>query len=202
MRRTGFNILFQSTLPAGGATSLEDYFGLPTGVFQSTLPAGGATKNHQNQEYEIQISIHAPRRGSDFVPYRLLWRHWISIHAPRRGSDRRQECKYHSLQDFNPRSPQGERHHPRQDQPEHYRFQSTLPAGGATQEKVSDPTKASISIHAPRRGSDSPTGIGMGSGSNFNPRSPQGERRARSGGYGSTPQISIHAPRRGSDVSK
>ena len=107
MRRTGFNILFQSTLPAGGATSLEDYFGLPTGVFQSTLPAGGATKNHQNQEYEIQISIHAPRRGSDFVPYRLLWRHWISIHAPRRGSDRRQECKYHSLQDFNPRSPQG-----------------------------------------------------------------------------------------------
>ena len=199
MRRTGFNILFQSTLPAGGATSLEDYFGLPTGVFQSTLPAGGATKNHQNQEYEIQISIHAPRRGSDFVPYRLLWRHWISIHAPRRGSDRRQECKYHSLQDFNPRSPQGER-----------LFDCHL---------VNPPH--AISIHAPRRGSD-PGAIATGYGQKFQSTLPAGgatphaassktfflfQSTLPAGGATINPifiydliPISIHAPRRGSDV--
>ena len=222
MRRTGFNILFQSTLPAGGATSLEDYFGLPTGVFQSTLPAGGATKNHQNQEYEIQISIHAPRRGSDFVPYRLLWRHWISIHAPRRGSDRRQECKYHSLQDFNPRSPQGERRKRRFLTRQKPVFQSTLPAGGATLLPGSGWEVEAISIHAPRRGSDKRESayilkdVGFQStlpaggatyavapsdepDGDFNPRSPQGERRWRWLLNSQFRSISIHAPRRGSD---
>ena len=57
--------LFQSTLPARGATgggvllvSLE--------IFQSTLPARGATWMVNFVRHNLCISIHAPRTGSDF----------------------------------------------------------------------------------------------------------------------------------------
>ena len=33
--------------------------------FQSTLPVRGATSSIQNAESELDISIHAPREGSD-----------------------------------------------------------------------------------------------------------------------------------------
>ena len=102
------------------------------------------------------ISIHAPRTGSDGV---LLFRAWpvliyfnprsphgerlkarcfpgvsfqISIHAPRTGSDgirRNTDCRYSH---FNPRSPHGERRAQFQPAGKSLRFQSTLPARGAT----------------------------------------------------------------------
>ena len=56
-------------------------------AFQSTLPARGATWNHHAGDYQRRISIHAPRTGSD------------NEEAPR----------YRLQQDFNPRSPHGER---------------------------------------------------------------------------------------------
>ncbi len=61
----------------------------------------------------LRVSIHAPRRGSDFTPP-LKQKHSaiVSIHAPRRGSDSRQRCDRSPLRGFNPRSPQGERHEP------------------------------------------------------------------------------------------
>ena len=59
----------------------------------------------------IAISIHAPRAGSDHVifepGYELVD---ISIHAPRAGSDVPEVGKDDELNDFNPRSPCGERH--------------------------------------------------------------------------------------------
>ena len=59
-------------------------------------------------------------------------------------------------------------------------FQSTLPVGGATSSKLCADPCARISIHAPRGGSDSQRGHGIG-----------------------VPvPISIHTPRRGSDTSK
>ena len=59
--------LFQSTLPARGAT-----FGILRCVadlksFQSTLPARGATGRDPLIQAELAISIHAPRTGSDRV---------------------------------------------------------------------------------------------------------------------------------------
>ena len=57
-------------------------------IFQSTLPAGGATSRLKScEEASDCISIHAPRGGSDlpFRAYCLIWN--ISIHAPRGGSD-------------------------------------------------------------------------------------------------------------------
>ena len=58
-------------------------------VFQSTLPARGATIGLQPRQ---RIAV-------------------ISIHAPRTGSDRRQVAgNLLPGEDFNPRSPHGERH--------------------------------------------------------------------------------------------
>ena len=54
---------FQSTLK-GGATAGSLPF-LSQDVFQSTLPAGGATYVHFWKVGKQNISIHAPRGGSD-----------------------------------------------------------------------------------------------------------------------------------------
>ena len=78
---------------------------------------------------------------------------------------------------FNPRSPQGERRLAKWTNDYNRKFQSTLPAGGAT--KVDD---AIIPI-----------------GVDFNPRSPQGERHTLIQQMMAFCFISIHAPRRGSD---
>ena len=78
--------------------------------FQSTLPARGATVQCTNPFARVRISIHAPRTGSD----------------PIQGFRRNQQL------DFNPRSPHGERLRRRTPQRRPPRFQSTLPARGAT----------------------------------------------------------------------
>ena len=105
---------------------------------------------------------------------------------------------FQSRLNFNPCSPQGERRADHAADPFHLKFQSTLPAGGATFLRNIRPRHAVfqstlpaggatqmllgplpclfISIHAPRRGSDLP---------HFK--------------FVSTNGISIHAPRRGSD---
>ena len=102
----------------------------------------------------FRISIHAPRRGSDCLGVR------VAVNAPY----------------FNPRSPQGERlfdchlvnpphaisiHAPRRGSDPGaiatgygQKFQSTLPAGGATINPIFIYDLIPISIHAPRRGSD------------------------------------------------
>ena len=101
------------------------------------------------------ISIHAPREGSDFVRGKLIYAPEISIHAPREGSDVICFGTLPTDTDFNPRSPRGERlssrsplhiwsvisiHAPREGSDRllpfgdnvRVRFQSTLPARGAT----------------------------------------------------------------------
>ena len=56
--------------------------------------------------------------------------------------------------DFNPRSPHGERHVGFNLQVTQIRFQSTLPARGATRGWFTEENFTYISIHAPRTGSD------------------------------------------------
>ena len=103
--------------------------------FQSTLPGWGATTMEFRTPLAGLISIHAPRMGSDKSPrrnsdsfyafqstlpgwgatyfnmrYRTL--DMISIHAPRMGSDPLFRLPQPRCTHFNPRSPDGERHHP------------------------------------------------------------------------------------------
>ena len=193
--------LFQSTLPARGATTqLDTAFqsadisihaprtGSDNGVlsdvtnvvdFNPRSPHGerpevGAKYNN----YEL-ISIHAPRTGSDSLcALAVIVGLVISIHAPRTGSDAGLPHLVSCPADFNPRSPHGERLH-----------------------NVLQSTRlVNISIHAPRTGSDSsllPVSLRRWY---FNPRSPHGERRLLPSGWRNSPyNISIHAPRTGSD---
>ena len=56
-----------------------------------------------------------------------------------------------------------------------------------------------ISIHAPREGSDTEMEEADHDKTYFYPRSPRGERQVAGLLNGATPEISIHAPREGSD---
>ena len=58
-------------------------------------------------------------------------------------------------------------------------FQSTLPARGATAHQRAHGIAQTISIHAPRTGSDTTAGRAFTRQRDFNPRSPHGERRQR-----------------------
>ena len=213
--------------------------------FNPRSPDGERPERGLDVGQSAGISIHAPRMGSDQRRIqRLTPAEPISIHAPRMGSDEAsaETCAWYkpfqstlpgwgaticssqpliSLNDFNPRSPDGERpplrhagtnvrgisiHAPRMGSDldvcttylHRYKFQSTLPGWGATR---------LVSICRPRR--------------HFNPRSPDGERRRQIftvpksqrfqstlPGWGATGsagrreldrRISIHAPRMGSD---
>ena len=141
-------------------------------------------------------SLHGERRGSDshtagaadFNPRSLhgerrltsASRHEcreISIHAPCTGSD--DFAATHSRQgnDFNPRSLHGERRPSARSGGHGSRFQSTLPARGATKNRKKMRKRACISIHAPCTGSDRACPEHQTRTVNFNPRSLHGERR-------------------------
>ena len=172
-------IEFQSTLPARGATCAKRRELATLARFQSTLPARGATltwqtcrirKNHFNPRsphgerprwssspcaarcHFNPRSPHGERRKSHFFS-RFFAK--ISIHAPRTGSDA-------SACSLSIRA---------------RRFQSTLPARGATVAADVQERGDSISIHAPRTGSDCLRCRRAAFRAYFNPRSPHGERR-------------------------
>ena len=122
---------------------------------------------------------------------------------------------------FNPRSPRGERLMPVIGRNCLSRFQSTLPARGATvnirQKILFDEFQSTLpargaTIHItsiprhflfqstlPARGATVKTYVPQDSRHDFNPRSPRGERPGGSVPLLSRTAISIHAPREGSD---
>ena len=79
------------------------------------------------------------------------------------------------------------------------KFLSTLPARGATHDEADSLPGHSISIHAPREGSDTKTAHSLSATCNFYPRSPRGERPEPLVPDTRIGSISIHAPREGSD---
>ena len=119
-------------LPVRGATVVDDDFPTADEDFNPCSPCG----ERQERQYSVspadEISIHAPRAGSDphgqveqpmgmgfqsMLPVRGATgealgdddREGISIHAPRAGSDMRSTTERRGLLDFNPCSPCGER---------------------------------------------------------------------------------------------
>ena len=213
--------VFQSTLPARGATDADVLF-LCNVEFQSTLPARGATRVTKAECLDLPISIHAPRTGSDGIGDIIHARRKISIHAPRTGSDRPcGQMRGRRVRDFNPRSPHGERRATDAYRSAFWtfqstlpargatsfggvqwsstRFQSTLPARGATPSSAFSMPQSGISIHAPRTGSDRTRCSSPTTRRYFNPRSPHGERLGVTTTQEMLESISIHAPRTGSD---
>ena len=102
----------------------------------------------------------------------------ISIHAPRTGSDKPAVAGRGKPQNFNPRSPHGERRLGLGRRKERKYFNPRSPHGERLPAPLRICSALRISIHAPRTGSDreSPAhGAGL---HYFNPRSPHGERHA------------------------
>ncbi len=167
--------------------------------FQSTLPVWGATSDGcQVVPVPCDFNPRSPcgeRPGTSEPVHNFVD---ISIHAPRVGSDQHRCCVPGCRFDFNPRSPCGERLTSLNVMTPIFLFQSTLPVWGATQSfklafaacriSIHAPRVGSdsrfplsseiqpISIHAPRVGSDIPSLAGTSTLENFNPRSPCGER--------------------------
>ena len=126
----------------------------------------------------LDISTHAPRAGSDVDHVIVLVGVLISTHAPRAGSDSGHFFWGQWAGDFNPRSPCGERLYKPDLYPVILQFQPTLPVRGATALLYHRPKPCSISTHAPRAGSDIRTWPTKSLPTDFNPRSPCGERQA------------------------
>ena len=172
--------IFQSTLPARGATTKSSATGRCE-AFQSTLPARGATTPRKTllqtryfnprsphgerrlRQYRAQnrqrISIHAPRTGSDKMIFAGMCLAIFQSTLPARGATGSHQAAESQQDDFNPRSPHGERQIPVYNARREAVFQSTLPARGATLLVPPDTRRAPISIHAPRTGSDAPNTI-------------------------------------------
>ena len=120
---------------------------------------------------------------------------------PARGATGRQEWAYFRRNDFNPRSPHGERRQTAQksaDTTHHFNPRSLhgerlYRHGMALQHCI-------ISIHAPCTGSDPAQSV-AGRASTFQSTLPARGATAQSIHRSSEPLISIHAPRTGSDMS-
>ena len=146
-------------------------------VFQSTLPVWGATIPPTNFGQERRISIHAPRVGSDPVPppHRFHPHHF----NPRSPCGERPSASTRgkSSSDFNPRSPCGERRRFHVKFGQGHYFNPRSPCGERQFVANRLAKRNSISIHAPRVGSDGLSPQPKTEKENFNPRSPCGERR-------------------------
>ena len=124
-----------------------------------------------------QISIHAPREGSDNQAVNVNVNANVFLSTlPARGATSGRQAGKHRPQHFYPRSPRGERHFDIFANAGNIEFLSTLPARGATGGKRVDRAQPSISIHAPREGSDTAGSCRLSAAWNFYPRSPRGER--------------------------
>ena len=198
----GFFVNLKPPLPARGATTPPDE-GPVARAISIHAPRTGSDQLHSTRTPPRRdISIHAPRTGSDrhgasretarfhFNPRsphgeRPAWREpSAATHSdfnPRSPHGERQKPPAaHQPPEiyFNPRSPHGERQSTRPRCTAHRAFQSTLPARGATCGRAVMHQALTISIHAPRTGSDADLLKNMEVTNN----------------------ISIHAPRTGSDV--
>ena len=131
--RMAFQIQFQSTHPARGATSNDKRLEADELLFQSTHPARGATACATLCRYvQARFQSTHPARGATNATDDEVFGYQISIHAPREGCDRRDMSTYSGST----------------------LFQSTHPARGATDYRYKPSRVAGISIHAPREGCD------------------------------------------------
>ena len=123
----------------------------------------------------------------------------ISTLAPREGSDAALPSLSRARDNFNPRSPRGERPSPVIGSPQWPQFQPSLPARGATFRRLRTSHPGHISTLAPREGSDHGRARRYYRRRDFNPRSPRGERPQEIKDEINAYAISPLAPRAGSD---
>ena len=125
----------------------------------------------------------------------------ISIHAPRTGSDPTPAMSSWKAAYFNPRSPHGERLLRVVQKLNVLRISIRAPRTGS--DNIADQVDGSsvpFQSTLPARGATTGRWAAESAPSDFNPRSPHGERLPRWGSAVGGAVISIHAPRTGSDI--
>ena len=148
-------VSFQSTLPARGATLHRGCGARRRAISIHAPRTGSDVVEVYNVVAHNQISIHAPRTGSDGSYFQIPHTMGISIHAPRTGSDIRMCCCRLSRK----------------------RFQSTLPARGATiRNRAVNRMVADFNPRSPHGERLHRSDVRHGR-AHFNPRSPHGERQ-------------------------
>ncbi len=149
-------VIFQSTLPARGATRLVLSAKAPRRHFNPRSPHGERPPAASRRTASARFQSTLPARGATCCRFCTPSIPRISIHAPRTGSDSTSLICQIPSPDFNPRSPHGER-------PNAVAVFMRFP-----------PHFNPRSPHGERRrGSFAACAFH----SNFNPRSPHGERR-------------------------
>ena len=104
------NNLFQSTLPARGATLLHNASQRGNLHFNPRSPHGERPSRRTSTRKQFLFQSTLPARGATKEATAVYINEEISIHAPRTGSDAKLSLLATFLPDFNPRSPHGERH--------------------------------------------------------------------------------------------
>ena len=194
--------LFQPTLPARGATSSVSAASFPNALFQPTLPARGATDLHPRRRHGSRhFNPRSPHGERLDTATGSVCVETFQPTLPARGATISGSWSAAGGSDFNPRSPHGERRpRPgRRTAPCHH-FNPRSPHGERRDRAEGIVARRRISTHAPRTGSDKPaswscistsrfqptlpargathaSGFCLAIPSNFNPRSPHGERR-------------------------
>ena len=172
------DFLFLSTLPARGATN-SAHQSVQAHQFLSTLPARGATRAGLKVVRKDNISIHAPREGSDKAPtHAVLFSKKFLSTLPARGATVLDGYRLIHQGDFYPRSPRGERLPAAHRCGRNHLISIHAPREGSDRAARTALTRLMvISIHAPREGSDEKRRCSLCLHPDFYPRSPRGERR-------------------------
>ena len=151
-------------------------------------------------DFCLKISIHAPRGGSDISDGIVGRETWVfQSTLPVGGATPKHQSMPMYPNHFNPRSPWGERLLPKISVTMPKNFNPRSPWGERPNVPDYLAVLTTISIHAPRGGSDTGVIKNLHLNSNFNPRSPWGERHFDNCRQSLDYDISIHAPRGGSD---
>ena len=192
---------FQSTLPGWGATVRLALWDLACRVFQSTLPGWGATtRSGSESPLPEYFNPRSPDGERPMIYFSFSSVALFQSTLPGWGATSPlAACRRHRRH-FNPRSPDGERLAVRSPKVRVFAFQSTLPGWGATAgQQVRHALAVQFQSTLPGWGATDEWRNPLPTPQNFNPRSPDGERRGRRAEALLVAEISIHAPRMGSD---
>ena len=174
----GWELLFQSTCPARGTTTSAIGCTVSQTHFNPRAPRGARRNTRVYPLHKRLISIHVPREGHDYHPfkssphvsrisihvpreghdfYNLKGRGWstISIHVPREGHDPHCSAIASAMPGFQSTCPaRGTTFYFMMSASLKSIFQSTCPARGTTVSRQPSVAAARISIHVPREGHD------------------------------------------------
>ena len=169
---------FQSTLPAGGATSLRRTICKRRIYFNPRSPRGERRDDDKAMNDRWKISIHAPRGGSDTgQQIDAFIAQIFQSTLPAGGATGLSRRRCGPPKHFNPRSPRGERPITFRAWTASKNFNPRSPRGERQSRWKNLKATVIISIHAPRGGSDPRSSAAINPQNDFNPRSPRGERR-------------------------